>query len=668
MEQFVTLLCDILRSLQLMTWTFQLAILLMPLRMCWRFIKLQGSQLQTTSASGPRGKLSNTTSKKKRMAWRAPAPLLVLVFSLTLLSRVRLVVSTAVDFRVTSKGWYDRNGNYARFYVDNNLVAEGSNGFNLVTLTTGAAGFAVTEIAMGLNMYTNPSSSSQTLYDAINAVPTNTIVCASVNDTPKGITSTGFAGLHMIGGQTTAFPTWRQSYILCGRKGHTSPIVELGPVSSPLETSLSFCDDYSALIISASCAVVTPVTSNVNDMSDSESSCVPCAAGRFSTSGSTSCSICPSGTYSIPQQANECTNCPLGKHIADDGQDEDQHAHLAACVNCSPGKAAPALGSIDCLDCGPGTFSSSPPTSCSDCSPGTYSAGLANSQCDDCPAGTVASSSGSSFCSDCGPGTFSSSPPTSCSDCSPGTYSAGLANSQCDDCLAGTAASSSGSSFCSDYGPGTFSSSPPTSCSDCSPGTYSAGLANSQCDDCLAGTVASSSGSSFCSNCGPGTFSATPTNSCSICSSGRYSTASANPSCTSCPEGKYNDDEATTAANHNALSTCLDCPIGTFSTTSGASSSTTCVTCPQGSFTSMPSSTVCSTCPAGRFNDDLATSPSLHDSLSSCPVCPAGKINTDPATSRYLHITCDACPRGKKNEYDGTDPIKHNSPDDCEVR
>ncbi|GMH74566.1 hypothetical protein TrRE_jg10837, partial [Triparma retinervis] len=191
---------------ELMIRMFQLAILLaMPLRMCWWFvdIKPRGSRLRTTSASRPGGKLSNTTSKKQRMAWRAPAPLLVLVFSLTLLSRVGLVASTVVDFRVTSKGWYDRDATYAQFYVDDDLVVSGHSGFNLVTLTTGApAGFAVTEIATGLNMYTDPSGSSQTLYDVINVVPTNTIVCASVADTPKGITSTGFAGLHMIGATT----------------------------------------------------------------------------------------------------------------------------------------------------------------------------------------------------------------------------------------------------------------------------------------------------------------------------------------------------------------------------------------------------------------------------------------------------------------------------------
>ncbi|GMH93639.1 hypothetical protein TL16_g12687 [Triparma laevis f. inornata] len=122
------------------------------------------------------------------------------------------------------------------------------------TSTPPQRGFAVTAIATGLNMYTNPSSNSQALYDAINSVPTNTIVCASVHDTPRGITSFGFAGLHMIGGQTTSFPTWRQSYILCGRKGDTSPIVELGPESSPLETTLSICDNGSTLTISESCS------------------------------------------------------------------------------------------------------------------------------------------------------------------------------------------------------------------------------------------------------------------------------------------------------------------------------------------------------------------------------------------------------------------------------
>jgi len=127
-------------------------------------------------------------------------------------------------------------------------------------------------------------------------------------------------------------------------------------------------------------------------------------------------------------------------------------------------------------------------------------------------------------------------------------------------------------------------------------------------------SAAPSLGSSSSSECGSGTFSSSPPTSCSICSSGSYSSASANPSCTSCPEGKYNDEDTTTAANHNALFTCSGCPIGTFSNTPGASSSSTCTTCPQGSYTNTISTIVCTVCPAGRFNDDLSTSPSLHDS------------------------------------------------------
>ena len=98
-----TLLCHSLRSSQLLIKAFQLAILIaMPLGMSW-FVdtKPRGSRLRTTSASsGSRGTLSNTTYQKQglRMAWRATAPLLFLVFSLTLLSRVGLVASTDVCY------------------------------------------------------------------------------------------------------------------------------------------------------------------------------------------------------------------------------------------------------------------------------------------------------------------------------------------------------------------------------------------------------------------------------------------------------------------------------------------------------------------------------------------------------------------------------------------
>ena len=97
-----TLLCHSLRSSQLLIKAFQLFILLaMPLGMAWFVdIKPRGSRLRKTSASGPRGTLSNTTYQKQglRMAWRTTAPLLFLVFSLTLLSRVGLVASTDVCY------------------------------------------------------------------------------------------------------------------------------------------------------------------------------------------------------------------------------------------------------------------------------------------------------------------------------------------------------------------------------------------------------------------------------------------------------------------------------------------------------------------------------------------------------------------------------------------
>lgn len=66
-------------------------------------------------------------------------------------------VGNAVIFRVTSKGWYDTQQSYARFYVNNQLGHTGSNGFNLVKLTTGSGGFEMTALATGLNMYTSPS-------------------------------------------------------------------------------------------------------------------------------------------------------------------------------------------------------------------------------------------------------------------------------------------------------------------------------------------------------------------------------------------------------------------------------------------------------------------------------------------------------------------------------
>lgn len=109
-----------------------------------------------------------------------------------------------------------------------------------------------------------------------------------------------------------------------------------------------------------------------------------------------------------------------------------------------------------------------------------------------------------------------------------------------------------------------------------------------------------------------------------------------------------------------------DCGIGKFSIAYAAISESTCATCPKGSYTDTEGTVSCLSCPAGRFNTDDATSPSLHDSLSTCSICTAGKINDDPATDPALHYSCQACPPGKKNDKDDTSYSDHDEAGDCQ--
>ena len=103
------------------------------------------------------------------------------------------------------------------------------------------------------------------------------------------------------------------------------------------------------------------------------------------------------------------------------------------CEVCLEGKHAAAAGSVECVTCGAGRFSSLGATSCAACSAGTASSGSAAS-CAVCPEGSV-SSSDRSLCSPCKPGTEAVN--GSCVACSAGLYN-DEAGKPCRQCEVGT--------------------------------------------------------------------------------------------------------------------------------------------------------------------------------------------------------------------------------------
>ncbi|MBP3615950.1 MAG: hypothetical protein J6J27_03485 [Alphaproteobacteria bacterium] len=85
-------------------------------------------------------------------------------------------------------------------------------------------------------------------------------------------------------------------------------------------------------------------------------SCVSCAAGKYSSAGASSCSACSAGTYSVAGSST-CSACSAGTYSA---------AGASSCSACSAGTYSVA-GSSSCLTCPTGTWSSSNAGSCSNC-------------------------------------------------------------------------------------------------------------------------------------------------------------------------------------------------------------------------------------------------------------------------------------------------------------
>ena len=122
----------------------------------------------------------------------------------------------------------------------------------------------------------------------------------------------------------------------------------------------------------------------------------------------------------------------------------------------------------------------------------------------------------------------------------------------------------------------------------------------------------------FCEACQPGTYG--NGKSCINCPAGQYTSSTGSSSCTNCPVGKYSTGGA---------SSCTNCPAGKYASSTGSSS---CANCPAGQYTSSTGSSSCSNCPAGKYSTGGA---------SSCTNCPAGTYTSSTGSS-----SCSNCPAG----------------------
>jgi len=212
-----------------------------------------------------------------------------------------------------------------------------------------------------------------------------------------------------------------------------------------------------------------------------DNQCVDALSGYASTAGTQY--QCPAGTYSSTG-ATSCTLCPIGKYSSSIGA-----TNINACLNCPAGTYNDVQGAAQCKICETGTYNTQPgrSTSCNSCTtscnqryypsiecrPDQNSGGQclqcsAGYYCDGktktaCPVGTI-SAAGSNFCSACPIGQYSDvSGASTCKICSAGSFIDGKiivggvnSYTKCSVCPVGTYTVSSGSRSCTLCGPGTY--------------------------------------------------------------------------------------------------------------------------------------------------------------------------------------------------------------------
>ena len=124
-------------------------------------------------------------------------------------------------------------------------------------------------------------------------------------------------------------------------------------------------------------------------------------------------------------------------------------------------------------------------------------------------------------------------------------------------------------------GPGTYAPTVST-CVPCNPGSYAPLVAMTTCLQCGQGTYASAAHSSVCTQCAAGSVQpATGATTCVACASGY---AQPNPGRTDCLP--VAPSEPCGFGSYTSGYTCVACPYGTYTNTTGAVGESACLACP----------------------------------------------------------------------------------------
>ncbi|EDQ88297.1 uncharacterized protein MONBRDRAFT_32951 [Monosiga brevicollis MX1] len=382
---------------------------------------------------------------------------------------------------------------------------------------------------------------------------------------------------------------------------------------------------------------------------------------------STNCATCTGGCNSGKTRCSSC-NCRAGHYFQGGnslniatsgcrGTYSGSTSRTSPCSTCPSGTFQPSTGATSCLSCS---------SSGTKCNTGRYTTGCAGASAGSCTACATNyyQSQNSVYktactqCSTCNAGqsyTCNANSGLACTACGVGTYQASNAH-RSTSCLAQNTCGA-GSYFSGNI----FSAG---SCTTCSYGTYIATSAHrtTSCTPwptCPAGTFksgATTSSGGSCAACGSGTFQTTNSHiltSCSscaatgkVCGTGQYQSGCAGPSagaCSSCPANTY---QASSSHRLASCTNCRTCGKGQYlANCAGATGPGICQVCNSGTYQSQtahqertcPS---CASCSPGYYRDGCG-----GESAGTCVACASGFYQSQQtyATSCY---PCPGCPSG----------------------
>ena len=410
-----------------------------------------------------------------------------------------------------------------------------------------------------------------------------------------------------------------------------------------------------------------------------------CNAGYYMSSST--CTLCPAGTYRASTGATALSDCSTCKACSTSGTTSGScttgstsdpitcvcnagyYGDGQLCTGCTAGKYRASTGATvvaDCTDCNAGFYSASTGASLSSACVGCKTCDANAVTGGSCPAG---SSSDAKTCT-CNAGYYGNG--QLCTGCTAGKYRAStgaLAVSDCSTCKScSTSATQVGSCAIG-------STSDAITCT-CNAGYYGDGQL---CTGCTAGKYRASTGATAvgdCSTCKSCSTSATQAGSCAIGSTSDAITCTCNAgffgngqACTGCPSNSYVSSTGSTLVTQclcNAGYTgsitvaspaspeCTQCVKGTYKSTSGIVACTECTTqattigagsasissctCNTG-YSGDASTGSCGTCGTGRY---------VPSGLTVCTLCDYGKFTASSGLT-----VCQACAEGSVGDQQG---------------